>query len=125
MQSRILVRPYTTRRHAVATTSFTTNVATSVLRLGGGGLVLVLDLCLLEFLGHIDNGILLLGEFGVSVGGAVDLLVLGSRLLRRVLGASISTLALGSVKLLELLLGLFDVLEESNQHVCLRIRHRQ
>lgn len=79
--------------------------------LSSGRAVLVLDASLLELLGGVGGGVLLLGKLCLSIGGAVDLLVLGSRLLSGVLGSGISTFRLGSLELLNLLLGLLDVLQ--------------
>lgn len=83
--------------------------------LGSGSLVLVLDASLLELLGRVESSVLLLGELRLGVSTAVDLLVLRSGLLGSVLGAGVGTVRLSSLKLLDLLLGLFDVLWEDGQ----------
>jgi hypothetical protein len=74
------------------------------------GRLLVLNRGLLEVVGSISSGVLLLGQLGGCRCGAVDSLVLLGGLAGRVCGA-ISTLVLLSLETLNLLLGLLDVLE--------------
>jgi hypothetical protein len=74
------------------------------------GRLLVLNRGLLEVVGSISSGVLLLGQLGGCRCGAVDSLVLLGGLAGRVCGA-IGALVLLSLETLNLLLGLLDVLE--------------
>ena len=74
------------------------------------GRLLVLNRGLLEVVGGISSSVLLLGQFSGCRCGAVDALVLLGRLAGRICGA-VGALVLLSLKTLNLLLGLLDVLK--------------
>lgn len=82
----------------------------AILRRSDIRLLLVLDGSLLEVLGCVGSGVVLLGELGAGAGVAVNALLLGGGLAAAVLGGAVGGVGFG-LEALDFGLGFCDVLD--------------